>query len=192
MEVFSKIAIEDVGFGENHGACLSKENEVYFWGYSLIDFGAYDCLEPVRINLEGIKIIQIACGNYHICMLSEEGGVYTMGCNLHGQLGIGNKENKYSPIFVNGLSDIAQISCGKSHNLALSKDGKLFGWGDNSKFQLTSAAIPITNRKDFLSPCHISVYWVKPIVHVFSGGDTSGVIISTRIVLTFHFYLSQE
>lgn len=39
-------------------------------------------------NFDKKKIVQVACGKYFSMALTENGEVYSWGCNYYGQLGI--------------------------------------------------------------------------------------------------------
>eukprot|EP00057_Strongylocentrotus_purpuratus_P000914 XP_001186731.2 PREDICTED: regulator of chromosome condensation [Strongylocentrotus purpuratus] len=78
--------------GDSHTAALTDEGKVYAWGTFRDGNG------PVGLTVEGMKktpylipldetVVQIASGNDHLCMLTNQGEIYTMGCGEQGQLG---------------------------------------------------------------------------------------------------------
>lgn len=108
----------DVACGKEHFIALTNEGKVYSWGSgrsvklinpsfylkmshypficcSLLSRGqlGHGSIEsneyPQEIEvLGGINIVQIACGGWHSCALSESGDVYIWGWNESGQLGL--------------------------------------------------------------------------------------------------------
>ena len=52
------------------------------------------------------KIAQIACGAGHCIALTVNRKVYTWGCNVLGQLGLGDCETRWSPSFVETIGNI--------------------------------------------------------------------------------------
>lgn len=70
--------------------------QVYVWGddqFGQLGIGKRTkkfCQSP-KICSFNIKISQIACGETHSAILAEGGHVYSMGSNLHGELGLGTK-----------------------------------------------------------------------------------------------------
>ena len=53
--------------------------------------------EPVNISMcnyldTGDQIVQVSCGTWHSVALSQYGRILTWGKNLHGLLGVGNKD----------------------------------------------------------------------------------------------------
>lgn len=59
----------------------------------------------MKNNLEGKKIISIACGKLFTMVLSNNGNVYSWGINTYGQLGIGNCKNQTHPCLITSLVD---------------------------------------------------------------------------------------
>lgn len=59
-----------------------------------------DQIKPVNITKELIntKILQISCGAYHSLILTDDGGLYSMGCNEKGQLGNGTVLDSTAPL----------------------------------------------------------------------------------------------
>lgn len=78
--------------GDSHTVALTDEGKVYAWGTFRDGNG------PIGLTLEGLKkkpylipldetVVQIASGNDHLCMLTDKGELYTIGCGEQGQLG---------------------------------------------------------------------------------------------------------
>ena len=76
----------------------------------------------------------------HTVFASESGHVYSMGNNMYGQLGQGDKVNKSQdlPCLVESIQEyfISQVSCGLDHTLAISENGVAFAWGQGKNGQL--------------------------------------------------------
>ena len=92
-----------------------------------------------------ILVKQIACGQGHTHILSQDGYVYSMGSNVHGVLGLGKGEDVLSavtqPQLVPGLQCIIQIASGRVHSLALNVKREVYAWGrsDNGAIGLRMA-----------------------------------------------------
>jgi alpha-tubulin suppressor-like RCC1 family protein len=78
----------------------------------------------------------VAAGYNHYLALKPDGRVLAWGDNYHGQLGTGDKEDRITPVLVQGLSNIISIQSGYYHNLALRSDGTVWSWGYNYYGQL--------------------------------------------------------
>ncbi|KAJ3096928.1 Regulator of chromosome condensation [Physocladia obscura] len=78
---------------------------------------------------EDKKIVSIAVGGLHNVVLSEDGKLFSWGCN--DQMALGRSGEETEPAPVSGLEDIkiVQIACGDSISAALSEDGHVYAWG---------------------------------------------------------------
>lgn len=101
--------------------------------------------ETVNNNATGIKILDVACGQNHTAMLSNNGYIFTFGCNKHGQLGIESpviiaNTPKIQRVLIpgqkQGKRQVVEISCGWNTTFARCDDGTVFAWGRNDHGQL--------------------------------------------------------
>ena len=118
------------------------------------------------------RIVQIAVGQQHGLLLTDEGVVYSWGGKNEGQLGRtpSNQEMCQKPCPVgDALRDkiIVQIACGLRHCLALTQDGKLYSWGHNKAGQL---GLP-------KSALHMSRDWIIHPSRV--GGDSEDMNVKS-------------
>ncbi|KAK5815688.1 regulator of chromosome condensation 1/beta-lactamase-inhibitor protein II [Linnemannia elongata] len=149
--------------GEAHFLALDEGGTLYSWGSSRHgqlgngDLVSKTSPEPVE-PLEGIRIVDAACGASFSVALSDTGDVYTFGLNDHGQLGIGKAEGKQGqghercntalPQLVDFFEDskgnhgqgqgvspievsVVKVACGHSHAVVLDDEGRVWscGWG---------------------------------------------------------------
>lgn len=63
------------------------------------DIDSVDYPQEVQI-LGGVRIVQIACGGWHSCALSDSGDVYIWGWNESGQLGSPCRNLTSRPMYV--------------------------------------------------------------------------------------------
>lgn len=77
-------------------------------------------------------ILCVAAGANHTVVACAR-GVYTFGCNEHGQLGLGNCVNSHVPVRVKALSqardNITQVAAGQCHTLFISESNRVFAAG---------------------------------------------------------------
>ncbi|KAI9347346.1 regulator of chromosome condensation 1/beta-lactamase-inhibitor protein II [Obelidium mucronatum] len=78
---------------------------------------------------EDKNIVSIAAGGLHNIVLSQDGKLYSWGCNDQMALGRAGEETEPGP--VEGLDNvkIVQVACGDSISAALSEDGHVYAWG---------------------------------------------------------------
>ena len=82
------------------------------------------------------NISQIASGNSHTMILLTDGRLLGCGCNLHGQLGLGDTKDRtiFEEIIV--PRNISQVTCGSNHTFILLRNGKIMSCGNNTWKQL--------------------------------------------------------
>ncbi|KCV72552.1 hypothetical protein H696_00143 [Fonticula alba] len=86
--------------------------------------------EPVYLkNRSGA--VAIASGGFSSFVICADGNVFGWGLNRSGQLGLGDTENRDTPVHIPSLTEIGvqQIATGNFHTLALDKAGKVFSFG---------------------------------------------------------------
>jgi len=106
----------------------------------------------------------IACGMSHMLAISrcsddpalpqgkgQAGTTYAWGKNLRGQLGIGSKENQFSPMPIQNTKErFRKVACGYNFSLGLSPSNRVYFWGN---FKYSS---DISAKKDIEEPTLIS------------------------------------
>lgn len=137
--------------GSLYTLALTYDGQIYGWGYNThgqianADIDQMKSQTITKIDFDKVKSVD--CCSETTIILTEEGDVYSCGCDTHGELGTGSykDETKYS---VNGklskvnLPRIESIHCGSYHIVAITITGKIYGWGDS-----TFLGIP-GNRQD--------------------------------------------
>ncbi len=97
---------------------------------------------------EDAHAIDLSTGEYHACIVVENGAVECWGYNYFGQLGSGtdNVATGLTPAEVAGFSatteeeQAVKLSAGTLHTCILSKSDALKCWGNNSRGQLGNGA----------------------------------------------------
>ena len=139
--------------GQNHSTFLTEDGDLYMFGkgnYGQLGFDSQDSVTQPKL-LESFKaldlsVADIAIGDFHTVVLTNEGEVWTTGYGGHvsggllrqifsqkgGALGHGDNNDKFVPTPVQTLieeEEIVQIAAGTYHSLALGKSGLLYTWG---------------------------------------------------------------
>ncbi|XP_051165338.1 X-linked retinitis pigmentosa GTPase regulator-like [Leptopilina boulardi] len=131
--------IKQISAGYYHSAFLTESGLVYICGESEsgklgIDVKFSTQAAPKQIQLPKL-VTKIACGGHHTLILTEDGGIYCMGSNSSGQLGLGTNVTELQtpnllPLDILQNEMISKISCGESHSAILTDNGKIFTCGD--------------------------------------------------------------
>ena len=80
----------------------------------------------------------VACGPNHVIAIcstnqSSDCSIYAWGKNWRGQLGIGNKDDQFSPTLLQLSKDerFVKVCCGRDFSIGLTKKtNKIFVWGN--------------------------------------------------------------
>lgn len=110
-----------VACGHSITVALTTSGQVYTMGSS--DYGQLGIPESagklpscVHAKIENSFIEEIACGSFHVAVLSSQSEVYTWGKGGNGQLGHGENYDRSTPTRVEALKDrcIKNVVCGKN------------------------------------------------------------------------------
>ena len=138
-----------VGSGVSNVMAITSAGKLYSWGYSSSSHGQYGedfrHLLPVKTLTAspGVfgatvihhKFVSLAQGDYVNAGITEEGRLFTWGHQAYGALGLGDAEDRSSPVQV-GSSSWTAVATGRHHGAAIRSDGKLFTWGYNGHGEL--------------------------------------------------------
>eukprot|EP00919_Chromeraceae_sp_WS-2016_P032811 GHVR01077509.1.p1 GENE.GHVR01077509.1~~GHVR01077509.1.p1 ORF type:complete len:377 (-),score=108.06 GHVR01077509.1:145-1233(-) len=91
---------------------------------------------PLKMN---VGVVDVSVGSIHSALLTEDGDIYTFGCNDEGALGREGEETlplkvdlPVSPsILPEGqvYGKVKKVSCGDSHTVAVTWEGRVYSWG---------------------------------------------------------------
>lgn len=70
-------------------------------------------------------------GSSHVLFLKNDGSLWAMGSNNHGQLGDGSKTDKDKPVRIGKDTDWVYVSASFHKSFAIKKDGSLWSWGES-------------------------------------------------------------
>ena len=140
----SETFVIDVAGGRYHSLALTNDGKIYACGMNT--YGQVDgekCPNEVSCDMYPVplpdkKFVYIRCCSDSSLAVTDEGEVYSWGCNTNGELGRGNfnKANGVHKVQIPTHVVIEKIACGRSHTLALSNAGVVYVWGNNNYKQL--------------------------------------------------------
>ncbi|XP_061358589.1 PH, RCC1 and FYVE domains-containing protein 1 [Gastrolobium bilobum] len=110
-----------VACGHSLTIALTTSGHVYTMGstaYGQLGCPAADGKVPTRVEdkIADSFIEDIACGSYHVAVLTSKAEVYTWGKGLNGQLGHGDNGHRNKPTLVEFLKDkqVKTVVCGSN------------------------------------------------------------------------------
>ena len=133
--------IKQVACGFTHTFVLTEDSQLWacglnYWGQlGLGDNNNSNIL--TKLDWTGGSIKQIACGDTHTFVLTDDNQLWACGANYQGQLGLDDYENKKTLTklsWTNG--SIKQIACAGDYTFVLTEDNQLWACGDNQDGQL--------------------------------------------------------
>uniref|UniRef100_A0A672NP07 RCC1 and BTB domain containing protein 2 n=1 Tax=Sinocyclocheilus grahami TaxID=75366 RepID=A0A672NP07_SINGR len=169
--------VVNIACGQLCSMAVLDNGETYGWGYNCngqLGLGNNGNQQtPCRIAaLQGINIVQVACGYAHTLALTDEGFVYSWGANSYGQLGTGNKSNQAVPTLINMDKEriVEVAACHTSHtSAAKTQSGQVLMWG-----QCRGQAVAYPHLTHFTSTDDVFACFATPAVtwHLLSvDGD---------------------
>ncbi|XP_034946431.1 probable E3 ubiquitin-protein ligase HERC4 isoform X2 [Chelonus insularis] len=205
-KLVSSLAAMPIAFiacGGSHTIVVSKSGAIYVWGkntFGQLGINSTQNLSyPFQLRtLRNSKVRHVSCGEDFSAFLTADGGVFTCGAGMYGQLGHGTTSNEILPRQIIELmgSVVTQISCGKRHMLALIPSrGRVYAWGLGGAGQLgirvvRTVATPQVVLGPWVSPNGTSIYQsdIPPsehgkngvVKHIFTGGDHCFATVTKR------------
>lgn len=152
VEVVARVV---TGIGR-HTCALTSRGNLRCWGRGENGKLGYGDLEGVgddefpsdagNVDVGG-RVIDVAIGGEHTCVVLDGGAVRCWGNNDFGQLGTGDTElvgddelpSSVAPIDLGG--NAVQVAAGRGHSCALMDDATVRCWGDNLWGQLGHATV---------------------------------------------------
>ncbi|OQR74148.1 putative E3 ubiquitin-protein ligase HERC4-like [Tropilaelaps mercedesae] len=137
-------ATVQIASGGSHCLALADNGTVFAWGSNhsgQLGLGISGNIQNTPqeiVSLQGVPLSQIACGGQHSMALSKSGTLLVWGSNRHGQLGLGDTEDRSSPTVVKSLRKygLKYITAGEEHSAVLTADGGVFTFGSGTYGQL--------------------------------------------------------
>ncbi|AEC03053.1 fimbrillin family protein [Parasphaerochaeta coccoides] len=141
--------VTTVSTGNAHTMFLKENGELWATGrnwYGQLGLGDSGVLsnrsrpEPVasmNTELDTNPVVAVFTGNHHTIIQKKDGTFWATGLNDYGQLGLGDTNNRKTPVRITSMgSDVVAVSGGENHTMFLKNDGTLWAVGNNDQGQL--------------------------------------------------------
>ncbi|CAF4157074.1 unnamed protein product [Rotaria sp. Silwood2] len=142
-----------IACGAYHSVIVSKSGTVFACGLNSsgqLGLGDTDSrVWPSNIKaLQQQKVTYAACGEKHSVVVTLDGGVFSFGSGIHGQLGHNSTNDELLPRKVSELmgSEVTEIACGRSHTIIF-----LPNTGQVSVFGLACAGTQDTKLTSYIT-----------------------------------------
>ena len=156
LESLQGIPVSQISCGGYHSIVLTVSGNIFTFGknnFGQLGFGDTNNRQHAT-NLKSLssqKACYISCGEEFTAVLTKDGGVFTFGAGMFGQLGHNSVNNEYLPRKVFELmgAEVTQLACGRCHTLAyVAASNKLYSFGlcGNGQLGVGNAKISNNNR----------------------------------------------
>ncbi len=128
--------------GANHTLIIDRDGLVYAVGENLYGELGIENINPYSslvkfMQIPNLKdIVSVKCGVFFSLALDSYGNVYSWGNNYHGELGLGDNEQRDTPQKIKSLKNVIQIETSLFSAYALDKNGDVYAWGYGSDGEL--------------------------------------------------------
>lgn len=184
--------VVQVAGGSGHSVALTSNGTVFTWGMHLkgqlgreVDSHGDAALVPGVVSVPNF-VCDVAAGGDSTFAYSEQFGLFAWGCNLEGQLGLGNKDlaSVAIPQQVAALANVhlLNISVANSHALFIDLQSRVWGCGSNSNGQLGYGS----DTKSLLSPTLLPSLKGIDILSVACGFSCSLFLTAAGQVVLFY------
>ena len=118
-------------------SCSKRMSELYIWGKPIVTQFSSNRANPSTVFKTDSRIYSVSSGENHCVVLGED-GVFAMGDNSEGQLGLDHCRNSgpnLKKVELRVKTGIVDVSCGWYHTLLLGENGDVYssGRGDNGE-----------------------------------------------------------
>jgi hypothetical protein len=176
--VFTSISV-----GGGHSCVIisfEKREELACWGSNWngqLGDGITKNSENLRFvgNVQG-NWTHVTAGNSHTCGVIEFIDIYCWGDGSLGQIGDGNKLDRYNPVFIERLtSNVVSIVAGQYHTCSLTEGGEVKCWGWNGYGQIGDGTF-----ENALDPIIVEFEGGSSAVGIAVGGQHSCAILDVQ------------
>jgi len=167
-------------------AVLKEQDQGEAWGWGNNGNGVLDSgntisrSSPVQVTTktDWVKVNASYSCDVHLnyttfnAAIRSDGTLWTWGGNYEGELGLGDRVTRSSPVQVGSLTDWRTVDCGSGTMCAVKTDGTLWTWGDNTFGNLGNG-----NTDDRSSPVQVGSLtdWER----VVGSGNYSNLALKT-------------
>ncbi len=165
-----------ISCGRWHSMALTESGRVFCWGDNRCKQLAIENLnnlnKPKRIEMNGIIIKKISCGQLHNLLLTNDGVIYVFGYNHLGQLGISDRIQS-KPMKLNHKNKFIDIASHSDDDISvsLSDEGIYYVWGECKSTRFSTSTRTISKSFDEVFATY-TTFQINPTQKLFDFNDS--------------------
>lgn len=173
--------VHAAGAGCSHTVLISN-GAVYTCGYAVFGqlgrkSGLLTSYYFGRVPIFNVKFASVSVGSEHSLAVTDDGDLYAWGYNLYGQLGMGDRIDRFRPVKIN-IDSVHSVACGDFFTIALDFFRILHTWGCGEDCTL---GLSMNRTLDRLTPGVVSAKKLRKRgkLCAISGGIRQALAVST-------------
>ncbi|KAL0213144.1 hypothetical protein RCL1_006770 [Eukaryota sp. TZLM3-RCL] len=142
------INVVTISTRSNHNLAVRSDGSVASWGNGgsgRLGNGAITDHQSIQNCGSFSSAVNVSAGWHHSLILLEGGDLWATGANSYGQLGLGDTDQRNSPLRIEGFK-FAAVAAGGASNIGILTNGDLVVWGRNQFSQLGDGTTTDRNR----------------------------------------------
>ena len=150
-KVMTQRKFTNLSAGGSHSMAVSDDGTLWGWGQNINgQLGTGNTTSttssPVQIGTLN-NWSKVFSAYAYTTSIKTNGTLWAWGVNNnYGQLGLGDKVSRSSPVQIGTLTNWSTIAVGNNHALALKTDGTIWSWGYNGNGELGQSIVTSINR----------------------------------------------
>jgi alpha-tubulin suppressor-like RCC1 family protein len=118
------------------GRAIKTDGSLWVWGYNAYgELGLSDRTlrsSPIQVGSAlDWKSVAGSCAGRTTVAIKTGGTLWVWGYNAYGELGLGDRTSRSSPVQIGSDTNWAEAVCGEGYMLAIKTNGTLWSWGRN-------------------------------------------------------------
>ena len=133
---------------------------------------------PIQGSAAPIELAHpFSVGGMHACARTSDARVMCWGLNEFGQLGDGTREDRFAPVIVPGVGDVAGVAAGSQHTCIWTRRGDAVCWGGYG-----------STEPEHILPTPRPIFGLTNVIEIVAGAENDCARVRDGRVFCFNFW----